>query len=51
MRGVQILTPRDGDEVDAIRREQRNVDRTLAALDLDGYSNQRKPQIPITVLS
>ena len=51
MRGVQILIPRDVVDVDTMRRERRNVDRTLAALDLDGYLNQLEPQIRINVLS
>ena len=40
--GVQILTPRDEDDVDAMRRERRNVDRNLAALQIDSYSNMFK---------
>ena len=40
--GEQILTPRDEDDVDAIRRERRNVERTLAALQIDGYSDTFK---------
>jgi hypothetical protein len=37
-----ILTPGDEDDVDAIRRERRTGDRTLAALQIDGYSNTFK---------
>ena len=41
--GVQtILTPGDDDDVDAIRSERRTGDRTLAALQIDGYSNTFK---------
>jgi hypothetical protein len=41
--GVQtILTPGDEDDVDAIRRGRRNAGRTLAALQIDGYSNTFK---------